>query len=37
LLAIATVASLVDILVGTLAGAWVYTERPVQIGRAVGG
>jgi hypothetical protein len=36
LLAIATVVSLVDILLGTLAGAWVYTERPVQAARAVG-
>jgi hypothetical protein len=36
LLAIATIASLVDILVGTLAGAWVYTERPAQIARAAG-
>ena len=36
LLAIATVASLVDILVGTLVGARVYTERPAQIARAAG-
>ena len=34
LLAIATVASLVDILLGTIAGAWVYTERPAQMARA---
>jgi len=36
LLAIATVASLVDILIGTLAGAKVYTEQPAQIARAAG-
>ena len=36
LLAIATVASLIDILIGTVAGAWVYTEQPAQMARAAG-
>jgi len=36
LLAIATVASFVDLLIGTVAGAWVYQEQAVPSARAAG-